>query len=458
MNSSYLSLYIYGDGCNENDIQRAGRFLAECGCEYYNLTMAARYNESEKVIRLLHAIAPKARAIWRGWPSAALEDGGIWQRVKPVEWINYRIIPNRKWLQELNVLVLPCNEVGTLGADTRTYSQWEANVIRLSHIEDVELAVLRLSTGNPLETEHENFNAVLQAASEFDAVLSPNEYTSIHSEITSHWHVGRYHWMWEQQDKLGVKRSPVVIGEYAIARVNADKSLDPNHGYVAESVNIADHIKIIKSDGLTYQKDGTTVCWFVDGHWQQGAGSFDVQNNEPLLAAVETEAKAGHLDIKRTTDTHPTVPPLPPAVSGKRYTVNKLVTIYAAPSISSGSMGTIPDQGVVLMVDEEIYNSEVWRKIKYLATTGYIAMNTSGVKMTEYIPVVSIPADSPPVVIPTPPVVPPVVTTPPAPTPNPNINLLAWALVAQGLRDDAARFITRAQQIEHLIGQSQVKV
>src|SRR4051812_14562165 len=111
MPNSYLTLHILADGCNEADLNRAGRFLAACGSAYYNLTTAARYNEAEKIIRLLHYQAPNARPIWRGWPSQGLEDGGIWQRVKPQEWVNFKIAPNARWLKELNVLVLPCNEV-----------------------------------------------------------------------------------------------------------------------------------------------------------------------------------------------------------------------------------------------------------------------------------------------------------------------------------------------------------
>jgi len=294
--NSFYSLHILADGCDENDINRAGRFLAACECDYYHLTAAARYNESEKIIRLLRYQAPKARPIWRGWPGAAFEDGGIWKRMRPQEWVNYRVALNWKWLQELGVLVLPCNEVGTLGSDTRLYSNWEADAIRLAYIQfDVNLAVLRLSTGNPLETEHDNYNSLLQAASEYDAVLSFNEYTSTRMEITNKWHVGRYKWAWAQQDKLGVKRSPIVIGEYGVCRVNPDNSLDPNRGYVDQNVNVNDHVSIIKRDGLTYQPDGVTVCGFTFGKWQQGGGTFDIQHNEPLLSAVEIEAKAGHL-------------------------------------------------------------------------------------------------------------------------------------------------------------------
>lgn len=395
--NGFLSLHVLADGCNESDINRAGRFLAACECEYYNLTTAARYNEAEKLIGIFKTLAPKARPIWRGWPTDALEDGGIWQRVKPQEWVNYRIVPNSRWLQAFNVVVLPCNEVGVTGAEAIRYAQWEADVIRLTHIQfGVQLAALRLSTGNPLETEHANYNAVLQAASEYNAILSPNEYTSTRMEITNRWHVGRYRWMWEQQDRLKLKRSPIVIGEYGIARVTGNNTLDPYNGYAADGVPTEQHVSVIKRDGLVYQPDGITACWFVFGRWPQGKGSFDVHTNEPLLSSIETESKAGNLTTKkRITQTLNPVIAVPPVVIGTRYTVTTpgaMVNMYADSSLSSGSMGTVPNQAVVMVVDDATVNGQVWRKIKYLAVSGWVLMDT-GVSMSEYIPVIALPSE-----------------------------------------------------------------
>lgn len=444
--NSFYTLHIYADGCTEPDINRAGRFLAATGAGFYNLTTAARYNEAEKLIRILKAQASNARPIWRGWPGAAFEDGGIWQRMMPQEWVNYRIAPNARWLQELNVLVLPCNEVGALGADARHYSQWEADATRLSFVQHaIHLAVLRLSTGNPLETEHENYDAVLQAASEYDAVLTPNEYTSTRPEITTHWHVGRYRWMWQRQDELKIKRSPVVIGEYGIAHVNPDKSLDPNRGYVAEDVNTDQHIAIIKRDGEIYQADGSTVCGFSFGKWLQGGGSFDLQNNESLSSAIETEAKNGTLNTSiRITQVLNPVVNLPPAVYGSRYGLSlpgDIINAYLDSSISSGSMGTIPNNAVVLFINEQVVDGTTWRRVKYLMMTGWIDM--TGVGMALYVP----PPD-------------PVPAPAPAPTPVPvvrSITLTAtqeqmFRTMIADLRADAAAKLSRAQMIEDALG------
>lgn len=441
--NSFYTLHIYADGCTEPDINRAGRFLAASGAAFYNLTTAARYNEAEKLIRILKAQAPNARPIWRGWPSEALKDGGIWQRTMPQEWVNYRIAPNAKWLQELDVLVLPCNEVGVLGVDARHYSQWEADAIRLSFVQyAVHLAVLRLSTGNPLETEHDNYDAVLQAASEYDAVLSPNEYTSMRPEITTNWHVGRYRWMGQRQDELKVKRSPVVIGEYGIAHVKDDKTLDPNRGYAAEGISIEQHIAVIKRDGAIYQADGVSVCGFSFGKWLEGGGSFDLQNNEPLLAAIETEAKNETLNasIRITQALNPVVT-LPPAVYGSRYSLSlpgDIINAYADSSISSGSMGTIPNHAVVQFVDEEVVDGTTWRRVKYLAMIGWIDM--TGVGMTVYVP----PPDPVPV----------------TPSPAPLLRSISINAVQEkmfrdmitALRADAAAKLATAQTIEDCLG------
>ena len=440
---SFLSIHIDADGCNEADINRAGRFLAATGAAYYNLTTAARYNEAEKLIRILKAQAPKARALWRGWPNVALEDGGIWQRTMPQEWVNYRIAPNAKWLNELDVLVVTCNEVGVIGEDAKHFAQWEADSARLSFLQyAVSLAMLRYSTGTPRETEHDNYNAALQAASEFDGVLTPNEYTSTNAQITTNWHVGRYRWMWQQQDKLVVKRSPVVIGEYGIAHVNADKSLDPHKGYDGEGVNIDQHLAVIKRDGQIYQADEVTVCWFSFGHWQEGKGTFDLQSNEPLLAAVETEAKAGTLNTsKRITQALNPVVVVTPAVYGNRYTLTlpgALISGYADTSISSGSMGTVPNNAVVLFVDESVVGTVTWRKVKYAALTTWIDM--TNVKMDAYIP--------------------PPVPAQPAPIPAPLLRSISISVVQEQmfrdmineLRADASAKLARAQMIEDCLG------
>ena len=395
--NSFLSLHILADGCNEADINRAGRFLAANECEYYNLTAAARYNESEKIIRLLRYQAPKARPIWRGWDKDILNDGSIWQRTRPQEWVNYRIAPNAKWLKELDVLVLPCNEVGVLGAEARTWSQWEADCARLSHIQfEISLAMLRLSTGNPLETEHENYNAQLQAAAEFGGVLSPNEYTSTRMEITNRWHVGRYKWLWSQQDKLKVKRSPIVIGEYGIAKVNLDNSLDPYHGYGDLGVNVNDHISIIKRDGLTYQQDRVTVCWFVHGHWMNAKGSFDVHKNEPLLSAVELESKAGHLDML------PDTPVLKrDLVFGQKYRLIKDgddIKAYITPSLTDAfTVRTIPSGAVVTVLGKQKMGSDTWLRVDYKAFSNpvYIQSDLIDIRQTVETAVVIVPPEVP---------------------------------------------------------------
>lgn len=415
--NSFLTLHVLADGCNEQDINRAGRFLAACNNKYYNLTAAARYNESEKLIRLLHAQAPNARPIWRGWPGPAFEDGGIWQRMRPQEWVNYRIAPNDKWLRELNVLVLPCNEVGTLGADARTYAQWEADAIKFSFMQfGVHLAVLRLSTGNPLETEHENYNAVLQAASEYDAILSPNEYTSTRSEITTNWHVGRFHWMWNQQDKLGVKRSPVVIGEYAIARINADKSPDPFHGYVSDGVNIEQHLSVIKRDGLIYQLDGVSVCWYVDGHWQEGGGSFDLQNNEALLTAVETTAKSGTLNM--VIKSQPNY--APSAFSpGKKYTLQskggERTNVYKTPIVAvDNKLGqAVEDKTIATLFEVRQVGFDWWYRLSTNdIADGWVSgrggdLTWTPVPVTGTLPQPDVPPEPEPSESPPPPAIPP---------------------------------------------------
>lgn len=384
MPNSYLTLNVNADGCTEPDIDRAGRFLAACGCEYYNLTTAARYNEAEKIIRTINRQAPNARPIWRGWPSDALEDGGIWKRTTPQEWINYRIKPNRRWLNEFDVLVLPCNEVGTLGADTRTYAQWEADCIQLADIQyEVSLAVLRLSTGNPLESEHDNYNAVLQAASEYDAALSPNEYTSTRTEVTTKWHVGRYRWMWEQQDKLGIMRSPVVVGEWAIARVNYSDpmhpSLDPNRGFSNVGVDTDDHIAIIKRDGTIYQADNVPVCWFTFGKWQEGGGSFDTQHNEPLLTAVQVEAINGRLDMTMNA-----------LRNGKLYHVilpGDNTPVYLTPRVDATQIvGTLPNNADVTAGNAVRIGGDTFIQIKHpsFKGAGWI-LKTAGFKFTETV-------------------------------------------------------------------------
>ena len=420
MTSSFLTLNINADGCTEPDINRAGRFLAACGCNFYNITTAARYNEAEKLIRTLHYQAPLARAIWRGWPSDDLEDGGIWKRTTPQEWVNYRIKPNRRWLNEFDVLVLPCNEVGTLGADTRTYAEWEADVIRLSDIQfEVSLAVLRLSTGNPLETEHDNYNAVLQAASEYGAVLSPNEYTSTRTEVTTNWHVGRYRWMWKQQDKLGVMRSPVVVGEWGIARVNYSDpihpSLDPYKGYADVGVNTDDHIAIVKRDGTVYQADNTPVCWFTLGKWLQGNGTFSIQNDESLLSAVEAEAKLGRLNMISNT-----------IKNGRLYTIvmtQENIPVYLTPAVDATRViGKLPNNASVTAGNAVRIGGDTFIQIKHSSFKGpgWILKGNSKLTETVEVPIVQDNIETKPLTpdtkpLPAEPQAPPQPETPPAP-------------------------------------------
>jgi len=169
MPSSFASLHILADGCNDADIRRAGAFLQRSGCRHYNLTAAARYNESEKIIRELRRMAPNAQPLWRGWDKDVLDDGTIWERTQPVEWINYRIVPNLHWLKELDVIVVTTNEVGVHGERARQFAVWEADCVKLAaKNHGVRLAVLRLSTGNPLETERQNYDVLLKAAERTD--------------------------------------------------------------------------------------------------------------------------------------------------------------------------------------------------------------------------------------------------------------------------------------------------
>ena len=340
--NSYLTLHILADGCVDSDITRAGRFLARCGCKYYNLTTASRYGEAEKIIRLIHEQSPNARCIWRGWPSDALNDGEIWRRVTPQEWVNFRIVPNIRWIKEFGVIPLTCNEVGVTGAEARQWAQWEADCIKLAYEQfQTRIAVMRFSTGNPLESEHDNYNSVLTAAGTYNAIVSPNEYTSVSPNITDRWHVGRYRWIGAQQDKLGVKCSEIVIGEYGIAKVNADFSLDPYNGYGAIGVNTPQHIQIIKHDGITYQEDDVSACWFVFGKWPQGKGSFGVENNEDLLAKVEQAAQAGELNKVIAQAAKPTVVPPANKGVGTPYTIDTLYNLRATPASTALDVGDV---------------------------------------------------------------------------------------------------------------------
>lgn len=296
MPSSFASLHILADGCNDADIRRAGAFLQRSGCRHYNLTAAARYNESEKIIRELRRMAPNAQPLWRGWDKDVLADGTIWERTQPVEWINYRIVPNLHWLKELDVIVVTTNEVGVHGERARQFATWEADCVKLAaKNHGVRLAVLRLSTGNPLETEQANYDVLLKAAGLHNAILSPNEYSSSRGEVVTPWHVGRAGWMHERQDALGVPRSLMVVGEWGIAHVNPDYSLDPYKGYAWVGTDVGEHVRVLKRDGEIYRQRRVTVCWFVFGGWQNN--SFSVHKDEALLTAVEAAAMRGELDL-----------------------------------------------------------------------------------------------------------------------------------------------------------------
>lgn len=424
--NSFLSLHILADGCNDSDINRAGEFLATCGCDYYNITTAARFNEAEKLIRQIKRIAPNAKPLWRGWPSQALEDGGIWQRTRPQEWVNYRILPNAAWLKELGVYVVTCNEVGALGIDARAWSIWEAESIRLTWEQfQVRLAVMRFSTGNPLETEHENYNDVLRAASKYRAILTPNEYTALDGNLSTNWHVNRHKWMGLQQDKLGVERSKVVIGEYALCRFDGNNKPDPNHGYDDMNVNIDQHITILKRDGVIYQANGDTACWFVAGHWQEGGGSFDVHHNEPLLLAVEAEAKAGNLDMGLVT----TPIKVKDLEYGKMYRLNmpgKIVYAYPEKSVTYKPLGSIPDQAVVEVGTQAMVDHESWLQIRYavaFAGWGWIRIDLIDVRETTTTPIIKIddPSTADTTPLPSNPSLPPVAAPPVTPAPEPKM-------------------------------------
>lgn len=296
MPSSFASLHILADGCNDADIRRAGAFLQRSGCRHYNLTAAARYNESEKIIRELRRMAPNAQPLWRGWDKDVLDDGTIWERTQPVEWINYRIVPNLHWLKELDVIVVTTNEVGVHGERARQFAVWEADCVKLAaKNHGVRLAVLRLSTGNPLETERQNYDVLLKAAGLHNAILSPNEYSSSRGDVVTNWHVGRAGWMHERQDALGVPRSLMVVGEWGIAHVNPDYSLDPYKGYAWVGTDVGEHVRVLKRDGEIYRQRGVSVCVFVFGGWKNN--SFSIHKDEPLLQAVEMAAQRGELDL-----------------------------------------------------------------------------------------------------------------------------------------------------------------
>lgn len=296
MPSSFASLHILADGCNDADIRRAGAFLQRSGCRHYNLTAAARYNESEKIIRELRRMAPNAQPLWRGWDKDVLDDGTIWERTQPVEWINYRIVPNLHWLKELDVIVVTTNEVGVHGERARQFAVWEADCVKLAaKNHGVRLAVLRLSTGNPLETERQNYDVLLKAAALHNAILSPNEYSSSRGDVVTNWHVGRAGWMHERQDALGVPRSLMVVGEWGIAHVNPDYSLDPYKGYAWVGTDVGEHVRVLKRDGEIYRQRGVSVCVFVFGGWKNN--SFSIHKDEPLLQAVEMAAQRGELDL-----------------------------------------------------------------------------------------------------------------------------------------------------------------
>lgn len=413
---SFLTLHILADGCVETDLQRAGRFLAATGARAYNLTACSRYNESEKIIRMLHAYAPLARPLWRGYPTQDLEDSGLWKRVTPQEWVNFRIAPNVRWLKEFNVVAVTCNEVGVFGKEAERYSNWEAGCAENSRKQfDVATGMLRLSTGNPLETEHDNYDSALEAAAEFDCILTPNEYTSTRKLITDKWHVGRFEWMWKQQDKLKVKRSQVVIGEYGIARVNPDNSLDPYNGYGAESVNVDQHTQVIRHDGETYREKGVIACWFVHGKWPEGKGSFDVHTNEPLLTAVEDEAKKGNLTVTTKPVTAPLNPPysVTPLTQNTKYTIStpsgtagSVVNLRNAPVVTSTSdIGDVSHGTTVTALEEMVAGAEYWVKIKMESgQEGWVSRQTNKVTFTP-VPIEIPPPD---------PVPPPVVGLPPA--------------------------------------------
>lgn len=311
MPSSFASLHILADGCNDADIRRAGEFLQRSGCRYYNLTAAARYNESEKIIRELRRMAPNAQPLWRGWDKDVLADGTIWERTQPVEWINYRIVPNLHWLKELDVIVVTTNEVGVHGERARQFATWEADCVKLAaKNHGVRLAVLRLSTGNPLETEHANYDVLLKAAGLHKAILSPNEYSSSRGEVVTPWHVGRAGWMHERQDALGVPRSQMVVGEWGIAHVNPDYSLDPYKGYAWVGTDVGEHVRVLKRDGEIYRQRGVSVCVFVFGGWKNN--SFSIHKDEPLLQAVEMAAQRGELDLmENDVVTAPVIMPPP---------------------------------------------------------------------------------------------------------------------------------------------------
>lgn len=308
MPSSFASLHILADGCNDADIRRAGAFLQRSGCRHYNLTAAARYNESEKIIRELRRMAPNAQPLWRGWDKDVLDDGTIWERTQPVEWINYRIVPNLHWLKELDVIVVTTNEVGVHGERARQFAVWEADCVKLSaKNHGVRLAVLRLSTGNPLETERQNYDVLLKAAGQHNAILSPNEYSSSRGDVVTNWHVGRAGWMHERQDALGVPRSLMVVGEWGIAHVNPDYSLDPYKGYAWVGTDVGEHVRVLKRDGEIYRQRGVSVCVFVFGGWKNN--SFSIHKDEPLLQAVEMAAQRGELDLMENVI--PTILPVP---------------------------------------------------------------------------------------------------------------------------------------------------
>lgn len=338
-----ISLHVIVDGCPPERLDRALLYLMRTQQTAVCIGGGAQLDRTMQFIERVRIAMPKIVIMMR-----ILEDTGILLKLTPNEWYNRYITPRMKWLQDNKIVLVVDNESSGDDATIKEYVARSITVANMLHAAKLNGAFCRFATGNIVENQYQYLKPLLEILNDGDWV-SNNEYSNSPGKSSSG-HLERYKRI---LNVVPGKHFNVAIGECGIL-----KDYQAREGYTSIPISGAEAANQLLADEVWYEGGSIPRFWFVIGGYQDWQ---HVQVGDDALAALEDYYSKNPISpVTPPPSGGGTTPtPLPPYTVGAQYVITtpgEYVNVRQVPSTNGAILGTIPNQAVVTVFEEQLVN------------------------------------------------------------------------------------------------------
>lgn len=253
-----ISIHFVVDNCPPDQLERGLTYLKRTKQRSVDIAAGAQLDRGMWFVEQVRSEVPGITIIWRNLDP---EDTGIHTKMTAPELYKRKVQPHLAWFQKHQVVFMPDNESSGNDDQIRRYVQWEVDLAKLLHKDNLRGAFCRFSTGNIVESQYTLLRPIFNTMLPGD-YISPNEYSAQPGYPKgSGGNLQRYENMWVAAGK----RLPTIIGEAGVAM-----NYDPGKGYIDAGMSDEAYAQQMLDEEVWYENGAIDRHIYLVGGFSHG--------------------------------------------------------------------------------------------------------------------------------------------------------------------------------------------